>query len=65
MRWLSTQRRWTYVLRVGVFLTAMYLLGVSHDRAVRTVGLSLIVVGFLGATIEGVVVRRRAGRSAP
>ena len=42
-----------------MFVTVIGLLDGSHDQAARAVGLGLIIVGFLGASIQGIGVRRR------
>jgi hypothetical protein len=47
------------VLRIGIVVVAVYLLGVGSSP-LRIVGLVLIALGFLGAIIEGAIVRRRA-----
>jgi hypothetical protein len=59
MRWLRPQRHSVWVLRIGIVVVAVYLLGVGSSP-LRIVGLVLIALGFLGAIIEGAIVRRRA-----
>jgi Na+/proline symporter len=59
MHWLRPQRHSVWVLRIGIVVVAVYLLGVGSS-SLRIVGLVLIALGFLGAIIEGAIVRRRA-----
>jgi hypothetical protein len=59
MRWLRPQRHSAWILRAGIAVLAVYIFGGTSDQAVRYVGLALILVGFLGAIIEGIVVRHR------
>jgi hypothetical protein len=50
VRWLRPQRRSVWVLRAGIIVTAIYLLG--GPSTLRIVGLALIASGFVGAIIE-------------
>ena len=65
MRWLRPQRHSVWVLRAGIAVLAVYISGGTNDQTVRYVGLALILVGFLGAIIEGVIVRHRDRARSP
>jgi hypothetical protein len=59
MHWLRPQRHSVWVLRIGVVVGAVYLLG-GGSSSLRIVSLCLIALGVLGAIIEGTIVRRKA-----